>query len=194
MTRPTIIYTRHGQTDWNAELRFQGVQDIPLNDVGRSQAVQNGRKLKEILTEPEAFDFISSPLWRSRETMEIMRREMSLPPEEYLIDERLIEASYGELEGTTLAEFKAKDRQTHRERKKNRWHFQPPGGESHQMVLERITEWHNGLERDAMVSAHGVVGRALRRLLIGIEPQEAASFVFPQDKIFIWRDGKEEQV
>ncbi len=194
MTRPTIIYTRHGQTDWNAELRFQGKQDIPLNDVGRGQAVENGRKLKEILTEPESFDFISSPLWRSRETMEIMRREMSLPPEDYLIDERLIEASYGELEGTTLAEFKAKDRPAHQARKKNRWHFQPPGGESHQMVLERVTEWCNGLERDAMVSAHGVVGRALRRLLVGIEQQEAASFVFPQDKIFIWRDGKEEQV
>lgn len=194
MTRPTIIYTRHGQTDWNAELRFQGRKDIPLNDIGRSQAIQNGRKLNELLKNPGNLDFVSSPLGRTRETMEIIRQEMSLPVEDYLIDERLIEASYGDLEGTTLAEFKATNREAHQERKRNRWHFQPPGGESHDMVLKRITEWSNGLEKDTVVAGHGVVGRALRHLLAGIEQETAAAFAFPQDKIFIWRDGKEEQV
>ncbi|MGI9400869.1 MAG: histidine phosphatase family protein [Rhizobiaceae bacterium] len=194
MTRHTIIYTRHGQTDWNAELRFQGRRDIPLNEIGRGQAVQNGRKLKDLLENPDALDFVSSPLGRTRETMEIIRREMSLPVEAYQIDDRLIEASYGDLEGTTLAEFKAQDREAHQERKRNRWHFQPPGGESHDMVLKRVSKWADELQRDTVVAGHGVVGRALRHLLAGIERDSAAAFPFPQDKIFIWRDGKEELV
>ena len=32
---PTIYYIRHGETEWNALGRLQGVQDIPLNELGR---------------------------------------------------------------------------------------------------------------------------------------------------------------
>jgi probable phosphoglycerate mutase len=36
MLTPTIYYIRHGETAWNAEGRFQGSQNIPLNDLGRA--------------------------------------------------------------------------------------------------------------------------------------------------------------
>ena len=42
MPVPKIYYIRHGETPWNAEGRFQGTQDIPLNDLGRSQAMAAG--------------------------------------------------------------------------------------------------------------------------------------------------------
>ena len=35
---PEIYFVRHGETDWNAEGRYQGSRDVPLNDVGRAQA------------------------------------------------------------------------------------------------------------------------------------------------------------
>ena len=38
MPLPTLYYIRHGETDWNAQGRLQGGQDIPLNALGRSQA------------------------------------------------------------------------------------------------------------------------------------------------------------
>jgi broad specificity phosphatase PhoE len=194
MPKPTLYYVRHGQTDWNAELRFQGRQDIPLNDTGRAQARDNGLKLARLIGDPERLAFITSPLGRTRETMEIIRAAMGLDPADYAVDERLIEASYGLLEGTTLREFKAADPASHKQRKQGRWKFQPPQGESHEMVHKRICEWFDTIERDTVVIGHGVVGRVLRYHLLGLEPDAAAEYIFPQDRIFIWDEQGEKLV
>ncbi len=191
MGSPTIYYVRHGQTDWNAELRFQGRQDIPLNATGRAQAHDNGKRLARVLGTAEGIPFLSSPLGRARETMEIIRAEMGLDPEDYRVDERLIEASYGTFEGMTLPEMKQKSPDIHRRRKAARWSFAPPEGESHAMVLERILAWLETIETDSFVCAHGVVGRVLRQYFLDLDPDEAASYVFPQDKVFVWRHGHE---
>lgn len=194
MPKPTLYYVRHGQTDWNAELRFQGRQDIPLNDIGRAQARENGLKMARLIANPEKLAFITSPLGRTRETMEIIREAMGLDPKAYAIDERLIEASYGLLEGTTLREFKAADPASHKERKQGRWKFRPPQGESHEMVHKRIREWFDTIESDTVVIGHGVVGRVLRYHLLGLERDAAAEYIFPQDRIFIWDEQGEKLV
>ncbi|MCG6859549.1 MAG: histidine phosphatase family protein [Salaquimonas sp.] len=190
----TLYYVRHGQTDWNAELRFQGRQDIPLNQLGRAQAHDNGRRLAKLLGKAEGIPFVTSPLGRACETMEIIRAEMGLDPEDYRIDDRLIEASYGTFEGLTLPQMKEQFPDIHRQRKQARWAFQPPKGESHAMVLERILVWLDTLETDTLVCGHGVVGRVLRQHFLDIDPDEAAAYPFPQDKVFIWQPGREEQV
>ncbi len=191
MPNPTIYYVRHGQTDWNAEFRFQGQRDIPLNIKGQAQADENGRKLHELVDKGEGMDFISSPLGRTQETMQRIRLALGLPPKEYRLDERLIEISYGDLEGTTLADLKINNNQLHRYRKANAWRFQPINGESHEMVLGRLSHWHKSLERDCVVAAHGAIGRVLRYYLLDLDGQEAARFPFPQDKICIISKGQE---
>ena len=74
---------RHGQTDWNAEGRFQGTVDIPLNETGRRQAKRNGLAFKADLPDVSGWRFVSSPLSRARETMEIIRANAGLSPKDY---------------------------------------------------------------------------------------------------------------
>jgi len=195
MAEPLVYYIRHGQTDWNAELRFQGQRDIPLNDVGRDQARENGRKLAALIGDSaDDFVYISSPLARTRETMELVREQLGLSVENFKTDPRLKEINYGELEGTTQPELKVKDRELYYYRNKNAWTFRPKGGESQEDTLVRIAEWHSSLDSQQkyIVTAHGAVGRVLRHHLLGIPTDEAASYSFPQDKFFKFSNGTEE--
>lgn len=193
MGGPVLYYIRHGQTDWNAEQRFQGQKDIPLNDTGRAQALHNGATLAGMLGDARGFQFISSPLQRARETMEIVRTRMELDPLAYQTDPRLTEVSYGNLEGVTQAEMKAQDRELYYYRKQNAWTFRPEGGESQMDVKHRVFEWYQSLEPDGkyIITAHGAIGRVVRHLLAGFSPDEVSRFAFPQDKVFRFEDGSE---
>ena len=188
---PTVYYIRHGQTDWNAELRFQGQRDIPLNAHGMSQAKANGQKLKALIADKPDIPFICSPMTRTRQTMSEIQAECGIAPENYTIDERLIEACYGDWEGQTLQEIKAKFPALHKQRKAERWTFAPPNGESHKVLEARVSDWFESLTEDSVVVAHGVVGRVVRYLLLDIDPQAAGEFVFPQDKICEIKRGQE---
>src|ERR1700722_20390932 len=103
-----LYYVRHGLTDWNTAGRLQGHHDVPLNQTGREQAVRCGRILDDLLARegsPAAsVGYVSSPLSRARETMEIMRSTLGIAPTGYEIEPRLTEISFGEWEGLTYAE------------------------------------------------------------------------------------------
>ncbi len=93
----TLLFVRHGETDWNRQGRFQGSQDIPLNEDGRAQA----RRLAAAWNEGGDV-LVSSPLSRARETAEILSAALGLPLRN--TDTRLAERSYGAGEGLTMAE------------------------------------------------------------------------------------------
>src|SRR5271170_2051772 len=116
MPMPTIYYIRHGETGWNAEGRFQGSKDIPLNDLGRTQAVAAGEILGRLLAsdghQAATMPFVSSPLGRARMTMELARGALKLAPADYSIDGRLREIGYGHWEGLTLPEMQLHDAAT----------------------------------------------------------------------------------
>ena len=91
-------FIRHGQTDWNAQDFLQGSTDIPLNDVGRRQALDAvtvlGRGGWDVI--------VSSPLSRARETAQIMAADLGI--ELGRSYDELIERDYGQAEGMTLEE------------------------------------------------------------------------------------------
>ncbi|MEP1442303.1 MAG: histidine phosphatase family protein [Hyphomicrobiales bacterium] len=185
---PILYFVRHGQTDWNAEARFQGTRDIPLNDIGRGQASHNGKTLKGIV-DPSKVKFIASPLMRTRETMEIVRREMGLDAEAYETDDRLKELSFGDWEGRTVSELEETQSQLWAARQENKWSFRPPQGESYQDLADRLRSWVDEIQGPLVVVSHGGVNRGLRFLLSDPDVPSLASAAIPQDKVMIIEDG-----
>lgn len=181
-----IYVVRHGQTDWNAERRLQGQKDIPLNPIGREQARLNGIDLAEILkVEGIPFDFVASPLTRTRQTMEIIREAMGVDPKTYRTDERLVEVSFGDWEGSTIKELKATQRDRVTERNLNKWDFIPPGddAESYEIMSWRIASWLNSVDKPTVCVTHGGVIRSLFKMIADVPKHEAAEGDIPQDRI-----------
>lgn len=190
----TLCLIRHGETDWNVEGRLQGQRDIPINANGRVQAHRNGGALAAVLARaglrPADLDWVASPLSRARETMEILRAAMGLDPAGYRLDPRLVEISFGEWEGSTLQELKLRDAAGHAARKADKWGFVPPGGESYEMLSQRIAPWLSGLATDTVCVAHGGITRVARGLLEDVPPAEIPVLPIRQDRIYVWTAGR----
>jgi len=189
---PLTYFIRHGETDWNAEGRLQGQADTDLNANGRRQAERNGHRLAELIERPADFDFIASPLKRTRETMERLRRAMGLDPLAYRTDPRLVEVHFGAWQGFTFAELEADRPGSTKARRRDKWNFCPPGrsGESYEMLKERIAPWLGELSRPTVCVTHGGVVRVLFRLFGGLGEQKAAALPVPQDRLLRFRDGE----
>lgn len=184
MSLPLIYFFRHGQTDWNAEQRFQGQRDIPLNETGRTQAAANGRTLASLLDDPLEFDFVSSPLSRTRQTMEIVRAELGLPQADYKLEPRIIEIDFGDWEGQTIAELGAHRSHELHQRAADKWNYIPAGGENYAVVHDRVVGWLDTVQRRSVVSCHGGILRSLMHHLVGLSQEEASMVNIPQDRIF----------
>ncbi|MET3793065.1 histidine phosphatase family protein [Aquamicrobium terrae] len=187
---PAPVYiVRHGQTDWNAEFRLQGQADIDLNDLGRRQAVGNGSKLARLIDEPQAFDFVASPMIRTRRTMELLRGAMGLDPAAYRTDERLKELNFGDWQGYTAEELEALHPGSTRRRELAKWDFRPvgEGAESYQMLLERVEPVFRVLRGPAVCVTHGGIMRVLFRLVGGMSKEDACALAIPQDRILRWQ-------
>ena len=190
---PTIYYIRHGETEWNALGRLQGVQDIPLNELGRRQSVDAGHILADLLKRDghsaSSIPFVASPLGRARQTMELVRATMHLALPAYAIDDRLREIGYGEWEGSTLAEMQAKDPDLFARRQIDKWTVAPPGGETYVAVRARMTDWYRGLTADTVAVAHGGTARALM-VALGFETaQSAADLGIEQGAVYVFGDN-----
>ena len=100
-----ICLVRHGETDWNKEGRWQGREDIPMNEKGYAQVSAAGEALKG-----KGFTVIvTSPLQRARQTAEVIAKKTGIQKIE--IDERLIESDLGDASGMNEAEAKALSRE-----------------------------------------------------------------------------------
>ena len=193
MPTPVIYYIRHGETAWNAAGRLQGVQDVPLNDLGRKQAAHAGNILADLFArdgrDKSSLLFVASPLGRARSTMELLRGELKLPAADYALDDRLREIGYGQWEGSTLAEMEVRDPDLFARRQTEKWTVSPPGGESYVQVQARMQDWYASLRTDTVAVAHGGTARALM-VALGLEtPLSAADLTIEQGAVYVFRDG-----
>lgn len=93
----SVVFLRHGESEWNAENRFTGWTDVPLSTKGESEAVEAGLLLKGM-----KFDQIyTSVLQRSIKTFELLKLPNDVPVSN---EWRLNERHYGSLQGLNKSE------------------------------------------------------------------------------------------
>lgn len=154
MTR--LLLVRHGETELNAQKRFQGQIDEPLNERGRYQV----RALRERLADETLHAVYTSDLQRATETAAIIvaGRETAV-----IVDPRLRELSFGRWEGKTYAQIQAQEEETLAAWEADLVNTAPPGGETLryfagrvQQTLTAVHHTHTAAE-SVLVVAHGGV-------------------------------------
>jgi probable phosphoglycerate mutase len=189
LNTPTLYLIRHGETDWNAKRLLQGRRDIPLNAVGQGQAVVSGTCLKWLLPANASVDFIASPLSRTRQTMEIIRRQLGLDAQDYRTDERLVEINFGEWEGMDWQQIAEHQPERFAARQADPLNFIPKDGESYPHVFERVGNLLKSLQRDTVLVAHAGVLRSCLALLTEVPDTEVPLLEIPQDQVLVIRGG-----
>jgi len=128
-----LYLVRHSETPCLAEGRFQGQSDRPrfndLSDEGRHTAA----RVADLLADTDIQRIFCSPLRRTRETAQIIGERKGIEP---VADERLIEVNYGTWEGRLNEDVYATPEAE--ERKRDKFHFRHPGGESYADLRERV--------------------------------------------------------
>lgn len=150
MTNTHLGLLRHGQTDWNINFLLQGVTDIPMNQTGIEQV-----KLAAQAIRAEDWDVVlTSPLSRARQTAEIIASQHGYT--EIIEQELLIERSFGEAEGLSHEQWRAKYSNLD----------VIPGGESRTQLAERSKLLLETISKElagkrVLAISHGALIRAL---------------------------------
>jgi probable phosphoglycerate mutase len=165
--RPDIWLVRHGETEWSATLRHTSRTDVELTDAGRAAATA----LAPRLAGHEFALVCSSPMARSRETA----RLAGFP--DPVIVEDLRELDYGELEGLTTDEIRARGGSWSDWRV---WDDRLPGGETLAVAASRarrVLEHADAAAGDVLLFGHGHLTRILTATALELDPVCAERFI-----------------
>lgn len=181
-----IYLFRHGQTFFNKEKRFTGWKDSKLTPRGIRDAKKIAKKLKNKKFQVAYMTRLS----RSRDTLKYILR---YHPEckKIIVDDRMIERSYGKLQGLNHADIIKKVG----EKQYKLWHRgynnPPPGGESIKMVEKRVRSFTRDLLKkmrkekvNVAISAHGNSMRPFRRHFEKLTAQQMMKLENPWDDYF----------
>ncbi len=151
-----LLLVRHGQTDSNLHGRWQGWDEIPLNQQGEWEAALIAQRLAQ--TKEALAALYASPLQRAWQTAERIGEALNLSPVPH---DGLKEMNFGQISGITLDELQQRFPDLHR-----RWTdkmdltFTFPGGEQRAQFFQRVGEAMEGivechLDQKVVVVAHG---------------------------------------
>lgn len=161
-----LILIRHGETDWNRELRFQGHIDVPLNDTGHEQA----RRLGLRMAGAQVDRLVCSDLMRAQQTAAPAAQQLSL---QAVTSAALREQHFGIVEGMRADEIQAQHPRAWEDWLKFQEDHAMPEGESprqfHTRILAALGELAAAnVGRTVMVVTHGgaldMVWRTVRGL------------------------------
>jgi broad specificity phosphatase PhoE len=172
-----LVVVRHGRTAWNAERRFQGHTDVPLDDEGRAQATA----LAALLAADSFASAVTSDLARAQETARIVLGPRALP---LRVDPGWREMRFGTWEGLTWPEIVAAHPELDEANETAPRVYTPSGGESFDGVCARI---EGALERviadtpaggRALIATHAGPLHAMLRVLLGGDGADALKVRF----------------
>jgi alpha-ribazole phosphatase len=169
-----LLLARHGETAWNAQHRFQGHADIPLNAAGRGQAAT----LAESLRSRSIQAVYSSDLCRARETADMVCAGRGLAVNQL---PALRELSFGRWEGLTYEEVRRDYPTELQVWLADRLHAAPPAGESLAQLLARLRTVTDRLDaqhagQTVLVVAHGGPLQLLLATALGLPPESFWKF------------------
>ncbi|MEM4555100.1 MAG: histidine phosphatase family protein [Candidatus Anstonellaceae archaeon] len=186
---PTIYLFRHAQTYFNKNRYFTGWKDSKLTPFGKKQAKLLAKKLKNKKIDVA---FCSS-LSRSKDTL---REVLKFHPEcrRVFVDDRIIERSYGKLEGHSHEVFKRTHSPKELHKVRRSYSAAPPGGESIKMVEKRVLsfikdliEYMKKYKVNVAISAHGNSMRPIRRYFEGLSVKQMMALENPWDDFFEYK-------
>ena len=154
-----ILLVRHGETEWNAEGRWQGWADAPLSELGQQQAVEAAAAVGAVDA------VVASDLSRATDTARIISELIGVGP--VLTLDGLRERDVGEWSGLTRAEIGQRWPEALEAWARGEM-VPPPGGEANEVIIERVTgalrsvasEWPHA---EVLAVSHGGVIRLLER-------------------------------
>lgn len=169
-TRRRIILWRHGRTAWNSEGRFQGQEDIELDEAGRQQAAVAAHHLQN--TRPAKI--VSSDLRRAHDTAIALA---GLTGTGVDIDTRLRETYLGKWQGLTFADITDRFPDEVKQWSAGSVEVRPGGGETRAEMAVRMGECIGeaaealGPDETVVVVTHGGAARVAIAHLLGLPPE-----------------------
>jgi broad specificity phosphatase PhoE len=165
-----ILLIRHGETDWNAEERWQGFAPTELNALGHSQAAA----LAAYLAQRPINAIFSSDLPRTWQTAAPLAQVLGLEPQP---DERWREIHLGIFQGLTHTEMEQQYPDEVAARKADLWGYAYPQGESRRDLGNRArAAWDfvvaNAVGEEVVIISHGGTIRTLLWTLFGEEDEK----------------------
>ena len=183
-----IYLLRHGETIWNTLGRFQGQKDSPLTERGIEQADRVAELLQnEILDSQQSFQMDVSPLGRTRQTADRLKRVLPLVTRD---EARLMEVSVGSWDGMTKFEIDSEFPGILDGSDAFDWYFRSPDGESFDAACARAKEWIADKLSPTIAISHGLFGRLVRGVYTGLSKREMLELPVPQDGFYRLCDGE----
>jgi broad specificity phosphatase PhoE len=191
----TIYLLRHGETEFNREDRLQGWCDSPLTKLGLAQAERMGERLKDVIGDPAGWRIVSSPLGRAAHSARIVAAVLGLG--EVAMDERLREVSMGSWDGMTSEDIAFVSPEASSGYDRYDMFFGSPDGERLEGFAARLKAWLDETLADGrpvIAVSHGVAGRVIRGLYLGLAFEGFARLPAPQDAFFRLAEGRVERM
>ncbi len=175
-----MILIRHGETGWNAEGRWQGQQDVPLNARGLKQAARSAAYVRDTFSPRGVW---SSDLMRCTATA----AALGLPVE---TSKTLREVSYGSWEGKRFVDLSEPEQKLALEKLAWGPEFRAPGGEKFGNLARRGARFvaeSKVLEEegDVVIVGHGGAMRGLLVALLGLPPRAIGRFHFDNGSVSV---------